>query len=242
GAAEDTRCGSECARGDSIGGDGAVAPKVEGAAYRAVDTQPERARGCVWDTSDPEDCIPLQPFSTEDPLVQQARAESLQEWALRLGWKDDDMIQQVDSGSTCSRETVIFGHHQGLRECIGPAKALVEADTKEGWLSEGRMQRWTVPVRAVPHNVVRQKEWKLVKDELVQATKWGVTTDNSMAIDEDDVSRNADIAHEDLGNIFEMSTFQCYATWLGRAVAIVKAASARLGMAFSAEAVGRVAL
>ncbi|KAL3915057.1 MAG: hypothetical protein SGPRY_007392, partial [Prymnesium sp.] len=225
-----------------VGGEGTLAAKVESAVYRAVDSQPEWARACVWGTSDPEDCVPLQPFSKEEPPVQQARAEFFQEWAVRLGWKDDDMIQQVsltgiDSGSACSRDTVIFGHHQDLRECIGPAKALVEADTKEGWVSEGRMQQWTVPVRAVPRDVVRHRKWKLVKEELVRVTKWRVTTDDSMAFDEGDISRNAGIADEDLRNV-DLPVLRD----LGRAVAIVKAASARLGMAFSAEAVGRVAL
>lgn len=59
------------------------------------------------------------------------------EWAERLGWKDLDMIQQVvatgvNRGAECSKDTVIFGHHRGLRENVAPAKAVVDADSETG--------------------------------------------------------------------------------------------------------------
>ena len=223
-------------------GEGAAVSRVQSAVFKAVETQPKWAQACIWDTSDPEDCIPLQPFSEEDPPPQQARAEFFAEWAERLGWRDDEMIQQVtvtgvDSGSCCSRDTVIFGHHRGLRECAGPAQDLVEADTKEGWITGGREHPWTVPVRAVPRNVVRQRKWKLVGGELAQVTKFRVTTDDSLSFGEGDVSRNAGIPDEDIGNV-DLPLLRD----LGRAVAIVKSVSESLGMQFPADSVSRVAL
>lgn len=60
---------------------------------------------------------------------------------------------------------------------------------------------WTVPVRAVPRNVIRQLKYKLVEGTLKQVEKWRVTTDDSIAEGVSDISRNAGIASEDLGNV-----------------------------------------
>ncbi|KAL3912565.1 MAG: hypothetical protein SGPRY_008297 [Prymnesium sp.] len=119
-------------------GEGFVAAKVACGVFKAAVSQPAWAAECVWNTSDPADCVPLQPFSEDDPPIQQARAEFFIEWAEKLQWKDEDMIQQVattgaDSGSVCSRDMLIFGHHTGLREHVSPAQAVVEADTNAGW-------------------------------------------------------------------------------------------------------------
>ncbi|KAL3894566.1 MAG: hypothetical protein SGPRY_013776, partial [Prymnesium sp.] len=116
--------------------------------------------------------------------------------------------------------------------------AVVDADTEAGWVSEGRAHPWTVPVRAVPRNVVRQAKWKLIDDELKQVTKWRVTTDDSMTAGEGDVSRNAGIDDDGLGNVDLPVLLRDF----GEAVAIVRAVSARMGMTFPARGVERVAL
>lgn len=97
-----------------------VAPAVKCKIFQAAATQPAWARECIWDAADPEDCVPLQSFKKGDPPGQQANVAFFLEWAERLGWQDADMLQQVtttgvNSGSACSRDTVIFGHHLGLR-------------------------------------------------------------------------------------------------------------------------------
>ncbi|KAL3915109.1 MAG: hypothetical protein SGPRY_007371 [Prymnesium sp.] len=191
---------------EAIKGDGkVVATRVESVVFKAVETQPEWARAC--------------PFTEHDPPVQQVKAGFFVTWAAKLGWPDADMIQQVtvsgfDSGAACSQDTVIFGHHQGLRECIGPAKELIDADTGEGWVSKGSIHPWT---------------------EVSSPRR--VTTDDSMAVDEGDVSRNAGIADEDIGNV-DLPVLRD----LGRAVAIVRSASKEMGMTFPADSMGDVAL
>lgn len=57
------------------GADGEVVPRARDAVFKAAETQPDWARACVWDTSDPDYCVQLQPFSEEEPPVQQTRAE-----------------------------------------------------------------------------------------------------------------------------------------------------------------------
>lgn len=92
-------------------------------------------------------------------------------------------------------------------------------------------------VRAVPRNVVQQAKWKLIDDELKQVTKWRVTTDDSMTAGEGDVSRNAGIDDDSLGNV-DLPVLRDF----GEPVAIVRAVSARMGMTFPARGVERVAL
>ena len=135
--------------------------------------------------SNPRDCVPLQPFGEDEPPVQRVNGEFFRVWAARLGWKDGDMLQQVvltgsDSRSECSRDTVVFGHHTGLRRAFGPAHKSVMADVAEGWILPGRADLWTVPARVVPKNMVLLKKWRFVDGELRLVDKWRLTTDDSM--------------------------------------------------------------
>lgn len=135
-------------RGD-VGGE---VPKVKGRVFVAELAQPEWARACVWGTSNPRHCVPLQPFGEEDPPEQQVNGDFFRAWASRLGWRDGDMLQQVmttgsDSRSDCSRDTVISGHHAGLRRAFAPAHRSVMSDVAAGWVAPGRGDLWTVPAR-----------------------------------------------------------------------------------------------
>ncbi|KAL3931544.1 MAG: hypothetical protein SGPRY_001078 [Prymnesium sp.] len=51
---------------------GCEVPRVASGVFEAEVTQPEWARACVWNTSNPEDCVPLQPFTEGEPPEQQA--------------------------------------------------------------------------------------------------------------------------------------------------------------------------
>lgn len=46
----------------ALGNEQGRIPKLGTRTFPARDCQPGWARECVWDTSDPEDCVPLQPF------------------------------------------------------------------------------------------------------------------------------------------------------------------------------------
>lgn len=217
-------------------------PKVSTKTFSAQICQPGWARECIWDTSDPENCVPLQPFSEEEPPVQAIVRSFFAEWGEKLSWTDADMLRQVrvtgcESRSTCSRDTVIYCHHKGLREHLGPAQASIDRDTTKGWMTEGRPHLWTVPARVVPKNVVDQQKWKLVDGVLTEVTKWRVTTDDSIAGGEGDCSRNQGIDRDSISNVSLPTIRQ-----LARAAAVVKAVSARAAVGLSKSDVNRVAL
>lgn len=88
--------------------------------YEAKKCQPGWARERVWDTRDPANCVPVVPFSKEEPPKHELDPEFFVEWGARLGWPDKDMLYRAaweggTSGSTRCRDTVIHTHHLGLR-------------------------------------------------------------------------------------------------------------------------------
>ena len=150
------------------------------------ETQPEWARRCPWDTHDISNCVPLLPFSENDPPLQGAIAGFFTDWGEHLGWPDKDMIHQVSSSgiagrSACAQCTVIGGHHGGLRHKPEPVAESIEADTsaERQWISPGRLHPHTVPVRLAPKNVVAQHKWRIVEGQLQKVVKWRVTTNDS---------------------------------------------------------------
>lgn len=71
---------------------------------------------------------------------------------------DEDMLYRATweggtSRSVCARDTVVHTHHLGLRRHYEVARASVEADTAEGWISGGTRHLQFVPSRLVPKNV-----------------------------------------------------------------------------------------
>jgi len=207
----------------------------------AASTQPAWARECVWDTSNPHDCVPLQPYSEVERPVQDVDWRFFAHWGALLRWPDADMLRRVavvgcDSRSTCPRNTVIFGHHGGLRTHYEPAKAVVDEDTAQGWVTLGTADLHTVPQRLVPRNVVSQRKWKIAGGELVEVTKWRVATDDSMDAPLS-ASRNAGIDSTDISHI-QLPTLR----ELGRAVAVLQSLSPSLEMHFSPSALQHVAL
>lgn len=56
--------------------------------YVARLCQPEWARGYVWGTRDPANCVPVAPFSLEDPPVHDLCPQFFGEWGRHLSWPD----------------------------------------------------------------------------------------------------------------------------------------------------------
>lgn len=194
--------------------------------FTQEEMQPEWARGCIWDTRDPDDCVPLQSYTEQDPPEQEVNTAFFREWGDRLEWPDEDMLHQIciegcASRSSCTRASVVFAHHTGLREHYGPARDAVHSDTKSGWVTEGGVHPPTIPVRLVPKNVVGQTKWKMADDGSLQQTrKWRVTTDDSMEAPGAS-SRNDGIDRATISNL-ELPTI----TQLAEAVAIMRATTA----------------
>lgn len=217
-------------------------PPVPVEVFEAETTQPEWARQCVWDTTDVHDCRPLQPFSREDPPVQRVSGAFFAEWGERLRWADRDMLHRVcvtgcASFAQCSRDTVIFGHHKGLRTEYLPAREDVELSRANGWVTDGTPHLRTVPARMPPKNVVEQLKWKMNADgTLYRKQKWRVTTDDTIA-PSGMSSRNVSICSEDLGNVAlpRLAEF-------AEAVAILRSLAAQMHIEGGESALRRVTL
>ena len=210
-----------------VGEAGGEPPKVHSSTY-PPELQPAWARQCPWDTSDPDDCVPLQPTDSEF-LQQGARPAFFTAWAAKLKWPDEDMIAQVtqtgvEGRSDCTRATVVMGHHGGLRKHYREASESVQADTKLGFMSTGRRDLWVVPSILVAKNCVRRRIWKLIDGELTRTIKWRVSTDDSIEV-EGEVSRNNGMDREEWS-----SAGLPNARTLGEMVAIVKSVCDEMGL------------
>ena len=218
-------------------------PKRREKVWRAVDSQPEWARANAWLCTDVDDCVPLRSYTAEDPVTHSLDRSFFALWGKRLAWADEDMLQQMsvtgaEGRSDCSLDTVIMGHHGGLREHYQPARASVASDTARGWITKGTKHLVTVPSRIVPKNVVARKQWKLVLGELISVTKWRVTTDDSVESTAGDIrSRNAAMDRSTWGDIGLPSP-----QTLGEAIAIMRSLAAAMGIRASAVALERIAL
>ncbi|KAL3927896.1 MAG: hypothetical protein SGPRY_002620 [Prymnesium sp.] len=76
--------------------------------YTAAMCQPAWARGRVWDTRDPSNCVPVKPFSVDDPPIHDLNPDFFKEWGARLSWPDEDMLHRATweggtSHSACVR-------------------------------------------------------------------------------------------------------------------------------------------
>ena len=158
--------------------------------------------GGAFDLADPADVQLLQPYDDNEPVPPSVDGAFFVRWASWLGWQDVDMIRQVsvtgiESRSACTRATTVATHHGSLRANFAPAKAVVDADTRMGFVQRGRAHLWTIPAQMVPRNCVSQRKWKLRGDELTRTLKWRVTTEDSIGA-QDEVLRNDGIDQEAL--------------------------------------------
>ena len=211
--------------------------------WRAADSQPEWSRAHAWDCTDVSDCVPLDSYSAEDPVTHSLNTSFFRLWGDKLAWADEDMLQQItttgaESRSTCELDTVVMGHHGGLRDNYKPARESVAKDTARGWIRLGRRDLVTVPARLVPKNVVPRRQWKLVQKQLVSVTKWRVTTDDSIeSIAGDIKSRNGGIDREAWADM-DLPAPQT----LAQAVAIARSVAQAMGIRASASVYERIAL
>ncbi|KAL3932946.1 MAG: hypothetical protein SGPRY_000496 [Prymnesium sp.] len=129
----------------------------------------QRRRGCLeerrraWCQAVCQRCIQQRRVSAGVGAVEGVgllRSDGLQ-LGKRLSWPDEDMLYRATreggtSRSTCARDTVIHMHHLGLRLHYDVARASVDADTAESWITEGTHHLRFVPSRLVPKNVVSE--------------------------------------------------------------------------------------
>jgi hypothetical protein len=191
------------------------------------DMQPEWARGCVWDTSDPLDCSPVRrsDASTTFRGSKQIDRAGLRRAAADLGWEeiDGDILRQAGGGgieaqSDCELMTVLSFHHAGLLDEVEAVATAVEKDFSELWTDRPVRHLPFVPCRLLPKNVVMQERLRVLADgvSVEEYLKPRITTDASDGALE---SVNAGVPHE--GRHVQLPKVQQHA----RAAAIIDTAS-----------------
>ena len=128
------------------------------------------ARGFVWDTRNPDDCIPMQP-SDEDtrfPGKRQIDREAFCRMAAEVGSLDADILGQVGRGgvesrSRCELTSELHSHAPGL--CARPeaAAAAVDNELEEEWALGPFVLPPTIPIRALPRDVIQQQRSRVLK-------------------------------------------------------------------------------
>ena len=197
--------------------------------------------GGSWDSENPLDVRPLQPFDDAETVPQAVNASFFKRWARTLQWTDHDMLHMVsvsgvEGRSECSKATIVMGHHRGLREHFAPAAAAIDADTAAGYVRRCGKHPPVLPAIMVARNCVPRHQWKLKAGVLSKVVKWRVTTDDSISVD-GEVSRNGGEDPE----TWERTGLPAART-LAEMVAIVKATAAAMGFAASRVVFEQIAL
>ena len=157
-----------------LAGDDVTVPKVP---TRVIEEwqRPLWARGDVWDCADPTDCKPVERSSAATPDAafpgrRKLSRVAVREAARRLGWHDDDIVDQVCGGgvearSSCERLTVLSFHHPGLLEEFGAAAKVVAAHQEEAWVAPPVRHLPYVPCRLQPRDVIMQDRYRVLEGE-----------------------------------------------------------------------------
>ena len=123
----------------------------------------EWARGIIWDTRDPDNCVPYPPSdeTTEMPGPQINR-EIFRAWAAELNITDEEIVAQVGYGGVeaqalVSLDMVLTFHHKGLVEEFAAAKAVIDSDIALGFVGPAYLHPTSVPCKLGPRNVAMQE-------------------------------------------------------------------------------------
>ena len=129
------------------------------------------ARGIIWDTRDPQNCVPVERSdrSTIFPGKKQLDRTALRVVAQQLGWADRDLLVQLGEGgietrSQCGLDTVLSWHHAGLVEHFEAAAKVIDAEIAADWVTTPTAHLPFVPCRVIPRNVVLQERQRLRDD------------------------------------------------------------------------------
>ena len=170
---------------------GTPAPHVPTERYGQERLQPF-ARGVVWDTRDPANCVPVVRSDRHTTFSgrRQIDRAALRRVAAAINWPDPDIIGQAGEGgvetrSTCPLVIILSFHHRGLLDNVQAAATAIQADIGEGWVAPPLPHLPFVPCRVLPRNVIVQDRTRLVKGvvgaapSLEHYLKPRITTDES---------------------------------------------------------------
>ena len=132
------------------------------------------ARGFIWDSRDPNDCVPMQPSDrhTTFPGARQIDRAAFRRIAREVGSLDEDIIGQVGGGgvesrSRCALTTELHSHAPGL--CAQPDAAEKAVDTERSGRLALSYHPPTVPIRALPRDVIQQQRSRVL---VLPSTRW----------------------------------------------------------------------
>ena len=133
------------------------------------------ARGFRWDSRDPTNCVPMEP-STRDttfPGKRQIDRAAFRRAAREVGSLDADIIGQVGEGgvesrSSCELTTELHSHAPGLIERPDAAAKEIANELKEEWALGPFYLPPTVPIRALPRDVVVQQRSRVLPNGEVE--------------------------------------------------------------------------
>ena len=230
-----------CERGERMGSASKAEHRVFPVELMAPFARAHVEAGGAFDLEDPSDVQILQPYTASDPVPATICKSFFNRWVSAGDRTDWDMHSQVtaigvESRPECSHATIVMGHHRGFRDNYTVAAESIRADEQHGFITPGRRDPWTIPAIMVARNCVPRRQWKLVDGTLQCVTKFRVTTDDSISIEEE-VSRNDGIDRDDW-----VRAGLPAALTLAEAVAIVKARCVAMGVAVSQSDIERIAL
>ena len=127
------------------------------------------ARGFVWDSRDPDNCVPMEPSDerTVFPGKRQIDRAAFRRIAREVGSRDGDIIGQVGGGgvesrSRCELTTELHSHAPGLCARPDAAEKAVAAELAEQWALGPFYHPPTVPIRALPRDVIQQQRSRVL--------------------------------------------------------------------------------
>ena len=133
------------------------------------------ARGFIWNSIDPNDCVPMEP-STRDtvfPGERQIDRDAFRRVAREVGSDDHDIIGQVGEGgvesrSACPLTTELHCHAPGFWQRPEASKAEVEKELSEQWALGPFYHTPTVPFRALPRDVIAQARSRVLPSGVIE--------------------------------------------------------------------------
>ncbi|KAL3892838.1 MAG: hypothetical protein SGPRY_014735 [Prymnesium sp.] len=116
--------------------------------FKQAECQPGWARECIWDASDPADCVPMQSHDMGgEDSPQNANPDFFSEWGRRLDWPDKEMIFQVSKSGT-------NGHSRAAWDTVGLRDEIVS------------QSKWRMSNEGELYNKVK---WRLTSDNSIVA-------------------------------------------------------------------------
>ena len=100
------------------------------------------------------------------------RPNSFAEWAEFIGWRDADIVHQLNGGGlrtyheSLSLDTVLAFHHGSLLENFPAADKVTTADQEKGWISAAAKGHHlpVIPARVIPRGVALQPRYRKEKE------------------------------------------------------------------------------